>query len=334
MDFSFPEVEPNITEEYLLSKNSEETYMQTYLGVSVRKGLIISPLRNDHRPTASFYRNKNNELIFHDFGTGFHGNFIDIVKFKYNCTYRQALNIIAEDFNFIPSSKNRKPIKIKTTDTVIEEKQETSVQIEKQDFLESELKWWKSFGISLDTLNKFKVFSVKNVFINGEYRWSSSTLSPIFGYYGGKKGNIELWRLYHPRKQQYRFISNWPANMLQGIKMLPSNGDLVVITKSMKDVMLFYELGIPAIAPCSEVLFITPQQLTRLKQRFKKIIVCYDNDATGISFMRKIKKKYPELLYFFIPRKYKCKDPSDYYKKYGKEDIQEKIKQIREFYGC
>lgn len=35
--------------------------------------------------------------------------------------------------------------------------------------------------------------------------------------------------------------------------------------------------------------------------------------------MRKIKKSHPELQYFFIPRKYKVKDFSDFYKKYKKE---------------
>ena len=61
MVFNLPNLEPKLTKEYLLSKNSEETYMRTYLGVSITKKLIVSPLRNDKRPTASFYRNKKNK---------------------------------------------------------------------------------------------------------------------------------------------------------------------------------------------------------------------------------------------------------------------------------
>ena len=45
--------------------------------------------------------------------------------------------------------------------------------------------------------------------------------------------------------------------MIQGMHMIPKSGEFLVITKSMKDVMLCYELGIPAIAPNSENLFIT-----------------------------------------------------------------------------
>ena len=102
MNFEIPRTELKITKEFLLSKNSEETYMSTYLGIPVKKGLLISPLRDDHKPTASFYRSKKSgDLIFHDFGTGFHGNFIGVVMELNHCSYWKALQIIAEDFNFI-----------------------------------------------------------------------------------------------------------------------------------------------------------------------------------------------------------------------------------------
>lgn len=37
--------------------------------------------------------------------------------------------------------------------------------------------------------------------------------------------------------------------------MLPKSGDILVITKSMKDCMTLYSLGVPAIAPISENCF-------------------------------------------------------------------------------
>ena len=88
--FELPDITDRITKEFLLSKHSEETYMSTYLGLPIKKGLQISPIRKDRRPTVSFYRNKNGDLIYHDFGNGFHGNFIavwnkckDVVDFLY-----------------------------------------------------------------------------------------------------------------------------------------------------------------------------------------------------------------------------------------------------------
>ena len=76
MKLSF-EIEPTINKQYLLSKYSEETYMEYYLGIPVKKGLFKSPLRVDNTPTCSFYRNKSGDLIFKDFNGSFSGNFIN-----------------------------------------------------------------------------------------------------------------------------------------------------------------------------------------------------------------------------------------------------------------
>ena len=95
--------------------------------------------------------------------------------------------------------------------------------------------------------------------------------------------------------------------------------------------MLLYELGITAIAPNSENLFVTDSQLKKLKEKFKHIIVCYDNDLPGIEGMNRIKKSHPELKFVFIPRKYEAKDISDFYKKYGKNKTLKLINKAKEF---
>ena len=66
--------------------------------------------------------------------------------------------------------------------------------------------------------------------------------------------------------------------------------------------------------------------LSDLKERFKYIVVFYDNDLAGVSNMNKIKKEHPELSYFWIPRKYGAKDISDFYKMFGKDKTIEFIK--------
>jgi hypothetical protein len=42
--------------------------------------------------------------------------------------------------------------------------------------------------------------------------------------------------------------------------------------------------------------------------------------------MNKIRKQYPELIITLIPRKYKAKDISDFYKLYGKDKTVKLIK--------
>ena len=130
MNFSVPELEPKITKEFLLSKNSEETYMSTYLGIPISKTLVRNPLRNDRKPTASFHRNSSGELIFHDFGIGFNENFIGVVMHLNQCTYQKALQIIAEDFGYIERTKNRQPIKLKITNEKEIKTMEKTLKIE------------------------------------------------------------------------------------------------------------------------------------------------------------------------------------------------------------
>lgn len=332
MNFQTPKLEPKITKEFLLSKNSEETYMSTYLRVPIKRGLFCSPLRKDNRPTCSFCHSKKGELMFHDFGTGFHENFVGIVMEIHKCSYQEALNIIAEDFGYISKAEDRPAVKIKVSNVKLEAKTETLIQIKPKAFSEQELKWWKGFGVTEKTLKKYKVFSCDSIFLNGDYFSSSSPRVPIYGYYCGKKNGQELWRIYFPSKRSFRFLSNVGKSYIQGAKQLPKTGDVLLITKSQKDVMLAYELGISAIAPCSEVLFLSNKQIQHLKKRFKTIVVCYDTDITGIHNLKQIKVNHPDLHTFFIPRKYGVKDISDFFKKYGEEETRRLAGELLKYY--
>lgn len=317
----------NITKDYLLSKNSQETYLTYYLGLPIKKGLFRSPLRSDKKPTAAFYKNKHGDVIFKDFGSDFSGNFIAVVMEKYKVSYYKALKIIANDFGYIEDPKLvrcDKPIEI--SNVVFNETKNADIRVQIQDFTKEELKWWLNFGITEKTLKKFKVFSCATVWLNGYVFTKSTSAHPVYGYYRGKdKNGNELWRIYLPnhRSKEPRFLSNWKKTMLQGAKQLPKEDKLLVITKSLKDCMTLYELGITAIAPNSENLFVTEAQYNKLKQRFKKIVIFYDNDLAGISNMNKFRKQFPDIIPFWIPRKYGCKDVSDFVDKYGIEKTKE-----------
>ena len=311
------EIAPKVTRELLLSKNSQETYFEHYLGVPVKKGLFRSPsvIRSDANPTCSFYKNKNNILMYKDFaGPTF--DFIGCVMYLFNCNYYNALRIIAHDFNIIPIADiPRNPPKIQYTNTVLEKTSKSRIEVELKEFSEKELKWWEGFGVSKNTLKKFQVYSIKSIFLNGVYFSSSSESSPIYGYYGGTASDgAELWRLYMPTKRNYRFLSNWSQEMIQGSKQLPKSGEFVVITKSMKDVMSLYEFGITAIAPNSENLFLTEPQYNKIKSRFNQVYLLYDRDLPGVKSANKIRKKFKEVKVLLTP---KTKDFSDYVKKYG-----------------
>lgn len=335
MDFRF---DPVVTKDLILSHFTEEQIMEYYLKVPIhKKKLFRSPLRVDKMPTCSIFRNNKGILIFKDFATGQHLNCFGVVMEKFHCNYYKALDIIANDFGLVQNNNitknegkiNLKPIKI--TDT-----EPSKIQIEIQNFSENELKWWNDYGITIELLKKYNIYSCKYVFLNNSIVAESSDKCPIYGYYGGKdKDKKELWRCYFPKRSSFRFITNWPSKKIQGYDRIPKNGKLLIITKSMKDCLSMCSCGMPAIAPNSENLFITDNVLENLKRRFKYIVVFYDNDLPGITNMNKIKRKHPELNFFFIPRFYKVKDFSDFYAKYGRKKtiktIKYYIKQLKIF---
>ena len=324
MDFSF---QPKITKELILSRFSEEQLMEYYLHIPVKKGLFRSPLRRDKQPTCSFYRNKSGTLIFKDFATGQHLNVFDVVQSIFRCDYFESLRIIANDFGIVQDNTlHKNPGKINLNPIKIKDKEISKIQIEVQEFTDSELKWWGKYGISKDILKRFDVYSCKHVFLNDQLFAESQQHCPIFGYYGKKYQGLELWRCYFPKRTSFRFITNWPSKKIQGYDQLPKKGKLLVITKSMKDSMCLYSCGITACAPNSENLFIPDKVLEDLKNRFENIVVLYDNDRPGLYNMAKIRKEHPELTYVFIPKRYGSKDISDFYKDHGRKETLNLIK--------
>ena len=330
MDFSLIE-KPKLNKDLILSKLSEEQIFSFYIGSEIRsKKLFRSKLRNDKNPTCSMYRSKSGALIYKDFATNQHLNCFAYVMELFKCDYYSALKIIANDFNIVRDSsivKNRG--KIISKDFRIEEKEFSKIQVEIQDFTELELKWWSKYGITPDILKKYNVYSCKHVFLNDQLVAKSQQHCPIFGYYGKKYQGNELWKIYFPKRKEYRFMGNYPSRKMQGYEQLPKTGKVCVITKSQKDCMTLYSLGIPACAPNSETVIPNEAIISDLKSRFKYIICLWDNDYTGISFLNKFRHKYPELIYTWIPRALKAKDISDYYKENGKKET---INLIKEFF--
>lgn len=312
----------------LLAEHTEEEYMSFYLGIIPDKEMHCNPLRSDKRPTCTFYRSKSGELIFKDWKTGFHANFVDVVMAKLQCNMPHAMKTMANDFGIVPQPDRsvNKPA-VKYNGEVVSHKSETFIQAEIQDYTASQLRWWKSFGITESTLKKYNVFSVKNVFLNGNFCYAATPRNPIYGYYFGKEEGRELWKMYFPLKTSYRFMLN--TNKLQGVRQLPVTGDVLVITKSLKDVMVFHEMGIPAIAPQAESVVISQRQYDALKKRFKTIIVNGDWDGAGQLFMANTRRRYPCIALAFTDKAKYGKDISDFVKLHGFEKAKRFIDKLR-----
>ena len=129
------------------------------------------------------------------------------------------------------------------------------------------------------------------------------------------------------KEKGLRFLNNLPSRKLQGYKQLPKTGDLLVITKSMKDLISLHGFGIAAVAPASESTFCSDKQIEEFKNRFKHILIVYDHDKAGKYNMAKIRHKYPELNYYILPKTLE-KDFTDSIALVGVDKMKELVKEF------
>lgn len=304
-----------ITLEYILSKVTEYDIYAHYLG-QFKVGMIYnSPFRKDKNPSFGiFYSKKSKQLLFKDHGTGECGNVIKFVQLYTGKTnYNDILQDIVAKLNItsetrLDSSKQYIP----STETVI--------GVVRQEFTDIDIKYWNQFNISTKTLKKFNVNSIKYYLCNGIVKGIYKPENPMYAY---KVYNN--FKVYRPLGDKY---TKWRNNLteydVQGYEQLPKKGDVCIITKSLKDVMCLYEMGIPAISPSSESTWLPDTVLEDVLKRFKRVLICFDRDSPGMRNLRKISLK-TGLNGLIMHKKFKAKDISDAIKANGFDKVKEYI---------
>lgn len=301
----------NITLDWILSKVTEYDIYAKYIG-QFKVGMIYnSPFRKDKNPSFGIYYSKRTkQLLFKDHGTGECGNVIKFVSlFTGKIEYNDILSDIVDKLNITNNTK------------LVSSKQyiqptETVIGVVRQEFTDVDINYWKQFNISINTLKKFNVNSIKYYLCNGIVKGTYKRENPMYAY---KVYNN--FKIYRPLADKY---TKWRNNLtdydIQGYEQLPQKGDILFITKSMKDVMCLHEMGIPAVSPSSESTFLPKDVLEQLKTRFKRIIILFDRDTAGVKRSRKLSRE-TGLEAMFINKKFKAKDVSDAVKANSFEEI-------------
>ena len=301
----------SVTLEYILSKVSELQIYQAYVK-DIKPGYIYnSPFRKDRNPSFGiFYSNKTKRLLFKDHGTNECGDIIKFVSLMTNLTnYNDILNQIVTDLSVND---------IKKPNISIEPQVETIIGIVRQPFSDKDFAYWGQFGITKKTLTKFNVFCTKYYLSNGIVKGIYKEENPIYAY-----KVYDKFKIYRPLGDKYtKWRSNLTTEYVQGYEQLPKTGDLLIITKSLKDVMTLYEMGYTAIAVNSESNFIPDAALEDVLKRFKRVLLLFDRDITGVRQMRKLSLK-TGLKGFLINKRFNAKDISDAVQLHGKEKIKE-----------
>lgn len=284
-----------------------------------------SEFRKDDEPSCTIIYYEG-DLFYKDFGEKGYRVF-DYIGRKFGLDYLTVLQKINIDFGLglgyanstdhiqtslvIPEKSN--------TDLSSYQKEGTIIEIEPRGWTQADKKYWNEYKIPLRLLEYHNIKSIASYALsNKQFGRSFRRINPYalaysIDYYWS--GDIFRRKLYFPQSKVQRFASNVDSTIVQGWKLLPKcGGNILFVTKSYKDILIFNLLGYWAIAPNNEGAFIPDHVMEKLKTRWKCIYVWFDNDEGGIAGAERFANRF-DLPYTYNPLG-EPKDPSDFVKKY------------------
>jgi len=327
-----------LTKENLLSKVSSYDIFKHYSENFIEVGkLFNSDFREDNNPSCCIAQIRG-DLMYTDFGTRETYRCIDFVMARLGLNFVGALQQINSDFHlglgytidFKPDRTARPEIlKVRPK---FKEKQYTVIKKKKKEFTKKDLEYWNSFYWTEWMLNEAKTQSISHYWINDNmWRIKTNELAFSYEYYWHNKRMQR--KLYFPERDNFKWVSNVDNTIVQLVDVAPKMGDILFITSSKKDAGIFWrmrldkmfpELIIHGVAPNNEGAFVPSDWFYKMQNRWKKIIIFYNNDSTGIKNAQKYGELY-NLQYFYTPID-TPKDPSDFSKKYGLKEFFKLIK--------
>lgn len=308
-----------INKEFVTSRVSEEEIFERYLGLPVNTNTFYkNTKREDESPGCKYYYSKKTGRIrFRDFSKEWDWDCFDVVQREYKCSFKQALKIVAVDFNLIGV-----PTKNDFVDSPTPVEDISKIEIASKPFTKEELEYWKQFYLTEEQLKRNYIYSVKFAKRGDRVLFKGGEM--CFAYYLGNKE----YNLYFPNRRYARFMKT-DMSIVQGWYLIPNTGNDLIITKSYKDVVCLIEnLNIPAVAPQSETILWESDVMDKLSKRFIRIWCLFDNDQDGRRATRKYISRYPYIRPLLFPFTMK-KDYTDNLKALGLERMREIAEHVR-----
>lgn len=294
-----------------------------YLNITRYPTLVNSPLRKDDKPSFSIFLTEDKSVMFKDFATGESGNIYQLLSKMWGTDLTSTVRKIYNDFvsqfgtvvrsSFLSQSPN------------IYERSKCKLQVKIRSWKKYDLEFWSSFGVSLTSLQMAEVYPVSHTIYISEEGNSYAFKCEKFAYaFVERRGSNVYIKVYQPLSATNKWRSSTDASVWNLETKIPKTGDTLFITSSLKDCLnLWDNLGIPAVCMQGEGYLPDKEKMEDFKRRFKNVVVIFDNDFSnpenpGKTFAEKISMDF-NVPHILIPETYGAKDPSDLYKKVGKE---------------
>ena len=300
----------SISKEAILAKVSSYDILSFYLQPYHNTGRLIAgksicnPFIADKQQTPSFNifpSLPSHEWKYKDFATDEDGSCFDLVINLFKLSFPDALAKINTDFCLLlegvatpiikqadskPTINKTKPFQKVTNPKTASQLEipQLKFRFKKRPLTEAESAYWQKYGITAETLTRYNVVAIDEVNTESKdgkpYTIKSSVEKFIFAY-----ANDTWLKLYKPldeKRYRFQYVGTKEPNYIFGWQQLPQKAELLIITGGEKDTMSLAARGFNAITLNSETANLENDIADKLKLRFNKIIVLYDNDATGL----------------------------------------------------
>lgn len=263
---------------------SDADIVAYYFGITQIPTTIRSPLREDKHPSLRLFSMDGVHIYYIDWAKKERGSVINLLMRMWGTGFNATWEKIVKDIYPMNSAKINKTIlksKIETTS-----KTKTLIQVRARDWEDYDIKYWKSYGISLDWLKFANVYPISHIIFTKEEKnetFSTPADKLAYVFVEFKEGNT-TYKVYQPHNTRgFKWFSSHDRSVISLWAKAPEYGEQIVICSSLKDALcLWANTGIPAIAPQGEGYSISDTAVSELKRRYKKVYILFDNDDAGI----------------------------------------------------
>jgi hypothetical protein len=277
-----------------------------------------SPLRDDDdSPSFGIFPSKK---LFREFfwkdagGNGDSGDIFKLIQrlFGYN-SREEALARVLSDFGLGETVANVEKI----VKHVPKPHNDCDIRVQARAFKAHDLVYWSQFNITESLLQQYRVSPLYCYWLSPSQKAPvfPSGLSFVYRIY-------DRYQLYFPHKdKQYKFRNDLTEHHVMGMQQLTYSTDTLIITKSYKDVMCLRSYGYDSVSPRSENTPMPDAAFPYFKERYKHILVLFDNDMKH----RGDWYPFPQI---YIPIETGAKDISDFTRDYSPHAAAELLKQL------
>ena len=318
-----------LTKDDILNHCSQEELFEKYANQPISNEMFCSSLRDDRNPGCRFHYSKNGVLYHVDYALGEYLDVFGYIGKKYTASFVEVINLIGADYALISNKPiDRIPLVIEASERVKEaSKERVPITITEREWGTVDSLYWSNYFIGKDVFEYFDAQCVENAWIGDSLYYMNDKENPCYAY-----RNLDGMKLYQPKTNNKG--NKWRNNSSLALgwrQEMHSDSKTLVITKSLKDIMVLYKFGVTSVSPQGEGMVFKESWMNLLREKFENIYILMDNDMAGMRSMIKYRQAYPFIECLMYPKEL-GKDTSDVVEKMSVEQASVYYKLINSKY--